>query len=149
MCTSQKIRTLTKPITKWSRASGQDVTGLSTNCSIFQPFCEFLRIWSSFLSILLASKYLQPNFEVWGVLRFLFMITSCSCIRFLSLNLIELFFFKIIQPLNIIAFPPLIIVAELVKARKSQLSVRNAQWIQQKKAFIYEYATSITCSFFI
>ena len=39
--------------------------------AIFVPvsFCEFLRIWSSFLSILLASKYLQPNFEVRGVLR--------------------------------------------------------------------------------
>ena len=33
------------------------------------PFCEFLQIWSSFLSIQLASKYLQPNFEIQGVLR--------------------------------------------------------------------------------
>ena len=31
------------------------------------PFCQLVRIWSLFLSILLASKYLQPNFEVLGV----------------------------------------------------------------------------------
>ena len=31
------------------------------------PFCQLVRIWSLFLSILLASKYLQPNFEVQGV----------------------------------------------------------------------------------
>ena len=39
--------------------------------TIFVPvlFCNFLRIWNSFLLISLASKYLQPNFEVWGVLR--------------------------------------------------------------------------------
>ena len=34
--------------------------------TIFVPvlFCNFLRIWNSFLLISLASKYLQPNFEV-------------------------------------------------------------------------------------
>ena len=40
------------------------------NCSaIFVPlpFCQFVRIWSLFLSILIALKYLQPNFEVWCV----------------------------------------------------------------------------------
>ena len=31
------------------------------------PFCQLVQIWSLFLSILLASKYLQPNFEVQGV----------------------------------------------------------------------------------
>ena len=31
------------------------------------PFCQLVRIWSLFLSILLAQKYLQPNFEVQGV----------------------------------------------------------------------------------
>ena len=30
------------------------------------PFCELVPIWSSFLSILLCSKYLQSNFEVPG-----------------------------------------------------------------------------------
>ena len=33
------------------------------------PFWELVRIWSSFLSILLCSKYLQSNFEVPGPLR--------------------------------------------------------------------------------
>ena len=28
------------------------------------PFCELVRIWSSFLSILLCSNYIQSNFEV-------------------------------------------------------------------------------------
>ena len=28
------------------------------------PFCQLVRIWSLFLSILFPSKYLQPNFEV-------------------------------------------------------------------------------------
>jgi hypothetical protein len=30
------------------------------------PFCELVRIWSSFLSIIFCSKYLQSNFEVPG-----------------------------------------------------------------------------------
>ena len=30
------------------------------------PLCKFLRTWSSFLSTLLFSKYLQSNFEVPG-----------------------------------------------------------------------------------
>ena len=42
----------TKHIAKLSRASGQSSGGL----------WEFLRIWSSFVSISLASKYLQANF---------------------------------------------------------------------------------------
>ena len=43
-----------------------------SNCSIFQsffvpvPFCELVRTWSSFLSILLWSHYLQSNFGVPG-----------------------------------------------------------------------------------
>ena len=43
-----------------------------SNCSIFQsffvpvPFCELVRTWSSFLSILLWSNYLQSNFGVPG-----------------------------------------------------------------------------------
>ena len=42
------------------------------NCSIFSaicvpvPSCELVQILSSFLSILLSSKYLQSNFEVPG-----------------------------------------------------------------------------------
>ena len=37
------------------------------------PFSKFLRIWSSFLSILLASKYLQLNLKFRVVLRSLSM----------------------------------------------------------------------------
>ena len=77
----------TKPMAKWSKASGQSSGGLwvenrAENRSFFLsnfsklfnysaifvpvPFCELVRIWSSFLSILLCSKYLQSNFEVPG-----------------------------------------------------------------------------------
>ena len=75
---------------KWSRASGQSSEGDGVeNCSIFQlflllcavPFCEFLQIWSSFLSILFASKYLQPNFEVLDVLRSLITGLNSHCAR--------------------------------------------------------------------
>ena len=73
------------------------------------PFCEFLRIWSSFLSILFASKYLQPNFEVWGVLRqrelnwghfarvdshFLFMNTSWLLLNKISFSKFHWTFFS-------------------------------------------------------
>ena len=66
-------------MSKWPRhlASYHKVTGLSTRVNLIffsamfvpVPFCEFLRIWSSFLSRLLCSKYLQSNFDVPGSLR--------------------------------------------------------------------------------
>ena len=80
----------TKPMVKRSRSSGQSSGGLwvenkaeiwffflSNFSKLFNfsaifvpvPFCELVRIWSSFLSILLCSKYLQSNFEVPGPLR--------------------------------------------------------------------------------
>ena len=39
--------------------------------AIFVPvtFCKFLPTWSSLLSTMLCSKYLQSNFEVLGPLR--------------------------------------------------------------------------------
>ena len=68
---------------KWSRASCQSSGGwerlrsvffLSNFSNLFKfsaifvlvPFFEYLWIWSSFLSILLSIKYLQPNFKVSG-----------------------------------------------------------------------------------
>ena len=46
---------------KWSKASGQSSGGLWV-----ENRAELVRIWSSFLSILLCFKYLQSNFEVPG-----------------------------------------------------------------------------------
>ena len=74
----------TKPIAKYSQghlASHQEVSGFRTGqkfdffSAMFVPvpFGEFLRIWSLSLSILLALKYLQPNFEVRSMLRSLSM----------------------------------------------------------------------------
>ena len=57
----------------WAQSSSLFVFSFkfSKFSTIFVPvlFCNFLRIWNSFLLISLASKYLQPNFKVWGVLR--------------------------------------------------------------------------------
>ena len=52
------------------------------------PLCKFLRIWSSFLSILLCSKYLQSNFEVPGPLRSLSWGLSFNVIVTIFLNLL-------------------------------------------------------------
>ena len=71
----------TKPMAKWSQASGQSARGLwgknraeiclflsnlfnFSAIFVLVPFCELVRIWSSFLSILFCSKYFQSNFEV-------------------------------------------------------------------------------------
>ena len=78
----------TKLTAKWSKASGESSGGLRVEnraevgffFKVFKivqffsqfipvPFCELVRIWSSFLSILLCSNYLQYNFEVPGPLR--------------------------------------------------------------------------------
>ena len=46
----------------------ENVNNLAEKNVIFVPvpLCKFLRTWSSFLSTLLFSKYLQSNFEVPG-----------------------------------------------------------------------------------
>ena len=57
------------------------------------PFCQLVRIWNLFLTILLASKNLQPNFEFRGVWRSLSMAGVDSHCDKWPLELLERAFF--------------------------------------------------------